>query len=413
MRTNLAVLLDAVRLLIAKATFIGLRLLTLYLCAAYLDRASFGALALAFTTAEICRYIGDWGTDVWSLRRFAQLEAVPARLQLWQVVRLRVVGSLIGGALAWIGIELLAPQPSLWQCTAISLTAVTSLWLNLGVNWFQARASLGRIAVLFAVAGSLCALLLGLEHHAHARVMTRLITLLTFEILLVACVLVLALRTGCEGSAAWTRPALRNWFAEATPIAFAMLLALAYGRLDQFYVSRTASPAILGDYSLAQRLVEPILFIAAAMSSTIYSRASVFIHERGRSSETAGYAWRWVRTVSSAAAIVSLGIGAAFALLRHYVLPGYSGAVTFLWIALLCTFFRCTNLSLTAFIQAFGAYRSMFKIGLFNAVSITVAVIGGGTLFGPLGAALGVSFGEALNTGVQTYKLRKLLSTGS
>jgi len=410
MRNNIAMLFDGVALLLAKATFIGLRLLTLYLCAAFLARSAFGALALAFTTAEICRYIGDWGTDVWSLRRFSQLEAIPARRQLWLVVRLRIVGSLVAGGLAWTSIALLAPQPIVWWHAMISLTAVTSLWLNLGVNWFQARGSLRRIACLFAVAGAACALVLIVEHHMQASITQRLVTLMSFETVLAACVVIIALLSGAGEVASWTRPALRAWFTEATPIAFAALIGLAYGRLDLYFVSRTASPDVLGDYSLAQRLVEPILFIAAAMSSTIYARASAFIQQHGRCSETSGYAWRWVRMVSCMATIVSIFIGIVFALVRHYLLPGYSGVVTFMWTALLCTCFRCTNLGLTAFIQAFGEYRLMFRISLFNAVSITCAVIGVGTLFGPLGAALGVSLGEALNTGVQTYKLRRILS---
>src|SRR5258707_8140885 len=79
-RTGLA--FDSLALLIAKATFVGLRIIVLFLCASKLDRASFGSLSLAFTIAEISRYIGDWGTDTLALRRFSHPGIAYGRSQL-------------------------------------------------------------------------------------------------------------------------------------------------------------------------------------------------------------------------------------------------------------------------------------------------------------------------------------------
>lgn len=415
MQSRLHLALDALALLLAKATFIGLRLLTLYLCAAQLERPAFGALALAFTTAEICRYVGDWGMDTWSLRQFSDPNFATAQASLHWVMRVRIVGSLVAAVLAWAGIALLAPQPTSWQHLAIAATALTSLWLNLGVNWLQARSSLRPVAGLLSTAGLACAAALVAEHLHGATTETRLVTLIGFESLMAMGVLVLARRpamTQTDPSAVAGPPVtLKVWWHQATPIALAALVALAYGRLDQYYVSRTAEAGILGDYTLAQRLVEPILFVAAALSSTLYARACTFVMDHGVGPATRQYAWHWIKTIAVVATAAGIVLGGLFTWLGPKWLPQYTGTLPFLWLALLCTAFRCTNQSLTAFIQALGAYGSMFRISLINAATITTGVLAAGTIFGPLGAALGVCLGEAINTCIQSWTLRKLLVT--
>jgi O-antigen/teichoic acid export membrane protein len=416
MQSRLHLVLDALALLLAKATFIGLRLLTLYLCAAQLDRSAFGALALAFTTAEICRYVGDWGMDTWSLRQFSDPNFATAQARLHWVMRVRVVGSLVALTLAWIGIAFLTPQPTVWQHLAIATTALTSLWLNLGVNWLQARSSLRPVAGLLSVFGLVCAAALVAEHLQHAPIEVRLLTLIGFEGLMAVGVMALTRRPkmtqhGDLAPLAADHVTLGDWWRQATPIALAALVALAYGRLDQYYVSRTAEAGVLGDYTLAQRLVEPILFVAAALSSTLYARACAFVLSHGTGPATRQYAWHWVRTIALVATAAGLVLGSLFTWLGPKWLPHYTGAQPFLWTALLCTAFRCTNQSITAFIQALGAYGSMFRISLINAATITIGVLAAGTIFGPLGAAFGVCLGEALNTGLQSWTLKKLLVT--
>lgn len=410
MQQRFQLFLDAAALLLSKATFIGLRLLTLYLCAAQVDRTVFGPIALAFTTAEMCRYLGDWGTDTWSLRQFAHPDAAGARACFEGVTRLRVASTAVAGALAWLAIAWLAPSLGAVEHGLIALTAATSLWMNLGVNWLQARGVLRQTTPLLLGLGGVAAVALLVLANGHAPPVRLLLVQTGAELLLVAGIVGLAWRHGRTAARAWALN-LPQWLRETTPIALAALLALGYGRLDQYVVSRIAGPAVLGDYTLAQRLVEPLLFVAAALSSTLYARASAVMHAQGRGSETRRYAWRWVRQVGmTALGLAVVGAGVLSWGAPHW-LPQYTGLLPFLWLAFACTAFRCTNLALTAFIQASGEFGSMFRISIVNAVVITVAVLSLGNILGPLGAALGVCLGEALNTCIQCLTLHRLLSS--
>lgn len=419
MQSRLHLVLDALALLLAKATFIGLRLLALYLCAAQLDRATFGALALAFTTAEICRFVGDWGTDTWALRQFSNPDAAVAASRFDWVVRQRLAGSLVAALLAWFGIDLLAPQSTALQQGAITLTAVTSLWLNLGVNWLQARAALRPLAGLLAIAGGACAVMLWRGQGAGHSIEAQLVTLSGFETVMAMGVFGLTRRhqhrLTAKSTAVPPPPPLpvSAWWHASTPIALAALLAMAYSRFDQYYVGHTATAEVLGDYTLAQRLIEPVLFLMVALTSTLYVRASGWVMSQGLGASTARQVWRWVRLIGFAAAAVGTLVGLACSVLVPHWMPDYGGALPFLWIGAACTVFRCINLGLTAFIQATGAYRLMFGITVLSALSVTTAVLVLGHLFGPIGAALGVCLGEAVNTAVQIRSLRQILRAGT
>jgi hypothetical protein len=60
-----------------------------------------------------------------------------------------------------------------------------------------------------------------------------------------------------------------------------------------------------------------------------------------------------------------------------------------------------------------GAYNYMLRINIINAITISISVVLFGFLHGPVGAALGVCVGEALNTCMQTFILNMLLRKGN
>lgn len=410
MQARLQVLFDAFALLIAKASFIGLRLLTMYLCAISVAPAEFGQLALALTTAEVCRYIADWGTDTWSLRCFSDPDVSKARGYFFWVFRLRVLSSFAGFIGSWFCIGLFAHKIGGGGRIFFALTTITSLWLNLGVNWLQARSSLRPVAVILAIFGSVCAISVFGLHVYEYNSLAMLATLVCFELVLAAGVIGIAV-SNARGEIVFIRSVeWRRWFKEATPIALAALIVLSYGRFDQYFVGTRFQLETVGSYLLALRLVEPLQFVAAAFSSTLYARASsVFMAEDGLSIGR-DYCRKWIRLVLIASTAIALAGGAILTAIAPHVLTQYNGLMMYVWIALLCTIFRSTNLAMTAFIQAHAKYGLMFCVSLFNGMVIFLGIFGFGTFFGPKGAALAVCLGEGINMIIQKIILRRILS---
>lgn len=405
-RNRRDMVLDASALLVSKSAFIALRLSVLYLYARQVDSATFGPIALAMTAAEICRFVGDWGCDTLSLRKFSVPRLVDAERILRWVLVLRIPSSLIAFLTALIGIRCLAGVTDPLTMALIAATAVSSLWLNTTVNWLQARQELRSFAPAIAGLGFLSVAAQILIADQGGSLPTKLGALLAGE-----CAMIFAGMTRLPANplAKVSRPTLtdlRQWLHESTPIAIAALLAMTYTRFDQFYLGRTGSGELLGSYTLAVRLVEPLFFVAAAMSSTLYVRASGIVHSHGAAAVSA-IAFKWVLVTAGSTAVVAGIMATVGSWLIPHFLPSYDHADIFLGIALLGLIFRASNLCLTAFLQALGHYHLMMKISILNLVLVPMFVLSGDALMGALGVGLGMALADATNTGVQIFKLRQ------
>jgi O-antigen/teichoic acid export membrane protein len=416
MHIRLQVVLDAIALLIAKAAFIGIRLSALYVVAGRVEAATFGSIALAMTAAEIARVVGDWGSDTLSLRKFSDPLPSRALASLRWVARLRVVSSVVAVLLAALAITFLVGLPFGALTVLLSLTAATSLWLNLGVNWLQARGVLRPASALLFVSGlASLTLQIGMAR-AGASVVLQFGALVGSELVMVALVLAFTLRRierrHALGTPVDDSRTVAPWFSEATPIAIAALLAMTYTRFDQFYMKEVATGAVLGDYTLAMRLVEPLMFMAAALSSTIYARASALVLSGENDSVTRRTAFRWVAAMVVGAAIASLltGLIGWFGLPRWF--PAYADTRIFMSIALADMVFRAANLCLTAFIQAAGRYTAMMRISMCNALFVPLLVVVGHRWFGNVGIAVGMAVADAVNAAIQLRMLATLKSSG-
>lgn len=406
-RARLDIARDALALLIAKSAFIALRLSVLYLYARQVDSASFGPVALAMTAAEVSRFVGDWGCDTLSLRKFSVPVADEARAVLRWVLRLRIPSSLVALLVALSSIRLLAGVTDPVTMLLIAMTAVTSLWLNTAVNWLQARQALRGFSLILAAIGlmSVAAQLAitGLCGSLHVR----LSALLLCEGAMIVAGLGRLPRLSEMPTPIALNKRLGPWLRESTPIAVAALLAMIYTRFDQFFLGHTEPGEVLGSYTLAIRLVEPLFFIAAAMSSTIYVRASGLMHTRGDTA-IGTIASRWVVATAMLAASLAAVTAALGTWALPRFLPGYAHADTFLDIALVGLVFRACNLCLTAFLQALGHYRLMMKISMLNLVLVPIYVLAGSACYGATGVAIAMVLADATNTSVQTIRLRAI-----
>lgn len=400
---------DAFALLITKATFIGLRLFVLYLLAASLDSASFAPIAFGLTIAEIVRFVTDWGIDTLSLRRFSTPDRIEASLRFRSVVRIKAGAAVLGFASSLLLLIFGAGIASVVVAALLSLTVVTSLWLNLSVNWLQARGQLRRAASYMAGLGLLG---FGLQFAAHSldlEAANRFAMLIAFEAGMVALISWFAWRDLSPVAQTLHIDTIRSWLGDATPIALATIIALAYSRFDQIYIKAFYSLDILGSYTLAFRLVEPVQFLMVSLTATVYSRASRVVQNGDHLSEITGMAIKWVVAIFMVTLAFSIVTAFAGKLYLPVYFKTYSLATKFLYVVLLALPFRCANLCLSAFIWSFSKYGTTLRISIVNAITISFMVVFLGHSYGYFGAALAVVVGEMINTIMQSIALWRIL----
>lgn len=401
-------LLDALSLLISKAAFIGLRLLVLLVFSLILSKEDFGAMSLAFLTADISKFIADWGVDTWSLRQFSNPVIEQARHQFLKIIRLRLISSVLAILIAYSSIMLIVQGLTWNEALIVSCLSGTSLWINVGVNWLQARQLLRNHAIVLFWGSMVCIVGLYGVYHVNGASVQFVGVLLAFEVTIVFYVFYQIFKTINPREAIADLDAL-SILKESTPIAVAIFLALLYGRVDTYFVSHYSLPTLLADYSFASRAVDPILLFAAALTSTLYARASMLYQSSAASCDVfKKYAFSKVRLVvfSSVAGCLIFALIAP-KVISLYV-PQYSSAISLLIILLAATAFRCINLALTAIIQATGGYRTMTKISIINAFTTLSFIAIAGGLLEAVGVALAVAFAECLNTVLQFFTLKKI-----
>lgn len=400
-------LLDAFSLLVTKAAFIGLRLIVLYLVAASLGSSQFGAIAFAMTVSEFVRFAADWGIDTLSLRAFSNPDWSLASAQFRSILRVKLASAALAFALCLAIILPFSGVQSFSVAVLLSLTSVSSLWLNLAINWLQARGML-RPAAIRMGAISFAAVAVQLGAHALAWAPAgRFAAMTAFELAMVATMLRMAFAdlTPAIDDRHLAVHSMAGWLRASTPIALATILALSYARFDQVYIRIFFPLSVLGDFALAARLVEPMLFVVASMTSTLYARASTLVWQGAQEAALRTMARKWIVVAASSATVLAtvMAFAGSYGLARFF--PQYVHTPLFLWITLAALPFRCVNLCLTAFLQALGQFRSVLRINLFNFANIAVLVMLGGHFYGFVGAALAVVAGEAVNTIVQARKL--------
>jgi len=392
---------DVFALLISKAAFIGLRLLVLFCVASLAPKDIFGALSLAFTTAEICRYIADWGVDTWSLREFSNPKLNHARNYFLKVSICRIWASIFGVAFSFLLITQLTSNLDKLDQLLISTLTGSSLWLNISVNWLQARKKLKEIALKVGVLGvgsALFIIYLCLNNRAHKEL---IVVLTCSEWLIVALLFFSAKITDEIRLEDKSELKFSKIYKMTTPIAIAGLISLAYGRMDQYYVNENYTSQILADYVFSNRVAEPILFMAAAAASTLYARTSgVILGVMTDENEIKKYISKKLMQIAAYSTGASVFVAALIMCLIEFHFKQYASASEIILVVFLGAIFKCINLSLTAIIQAFGKYKIMLAINGINFISIsaTIFIIG---KYGAVAIAAGVAVCEGVNTAMQ------------
>jgi len=407
---------NAAALLLGKASFVGLRLAALYMLASRIPRETFGAIAFGLTIAEMSRVLGDWGGDTLGLHRYSNKKAGTA-LSAFQIgLKVRFLSSIVAFTASIIAISCLTNIESKATLLILSLMPLTSLWLNTAVNWLQARGELRSNVWPLLLIGFISLLAQYFLSQENTGINMQLAALLGCEVAIVLFLIVVVHKSvrSLAGSYKpetvldWT--AIYEWLRDAAPIAGASILAIAYTRVDQVYIAKTCNSSILGSYTFAVRLIEPLVFIAAALSITIYSKAAYIAHDKGPYS--IDFKNIIINSTKKMLAI-SLGMAIVLVLLAAFLIPykfsSFSNSKNILFIFSLLIVFRVMNLSCTALIQGAGQFKKIFNLTIFNLTYVPLCVMTLGWYYKADGVAFGVAWAEATNCIIQATMLYRII----
>lgn len=262
-----------------------------------LGREGFGRYSLVFVVASLGALIADFGLGPWLTRAAAQ-EPGHARRRLIEVLRLRAVLTVIswaltlaGGALYLRGTSLLGAVTTMLAYLTVSGTVVVLESLLIG------RGYVGRVTISI-VGGKALELLAVLAWLASGRPvrLTEVIGVLfaacLVRLLVVARLCAPALRppeaaapeaaaplvmpaaTGAPEAVAPPPHAVGPLLAQVLPFALGAWVWMAYFRVDVLLLQRLATPAALGLYAAAYRVIEALLLVPRTVVGVTYPAAS-------------------------------------------------------------------------------------------------------------------------------------------
>lgn len=414
-RQRWSTLEEALRLLGGKSVLVATRLAFLASAGLILPLADFASISAAMSVAEIVRFAVDWGTDTLAIGRLSVGNKRRASRLLRGIVFVRILSTFAAFGATWVFAYTLIPNLTPLQSCLVSVTACNSLWFNISVSWLQSQRQLPPLRHTCLLVSLAPVVLWGLHAlgPAHFTKTDVLATLVVVEVVIVAWVL-RGLVAGVFAGAASFRGLhmarfTRVWLNAATPIALAIATAALYTRLDQIVLVRTAPAEAAGKYAVAFRLVEPFVFLSAALGSTLHSRMRQKLAE-GAQKEPLSFLRRtfWLSTLGFSG--MSLGAVALAWMLMTLFDAQHSSLLPLVALAASVAAVRGICVILSSLILGYGRYRGLllitFLVGGFYIVGMLVA----GSLGSAYAMAMAVLCCELISACLQYGFLHRLAS---
>ncbi|MGH7741567.1 MAG: polysaccharide biosynthesis C-terminal domain-containing protein, partial [Candidatus Eiseniibacteriota bacterium] len=291
---------------------IGQALLAFFLVAVLaraLGREGFGRYSLIFVIASLGGLVADFGLGPWLTRAVAQ-DPGHSRALVRNVLRLRHRLVLLSWALTLAGSALYLRGTPLLGAVAVMLVYLTlSGYAIVFESLLIGRGYVGRvtISIVGGKALELAAVMLWLAGGRAAQ-LTQVV-----GVLALACAARLALVWGLaavaqprsrpdEESPAVAAPSGAALLAQVFPFALGAWMWTAYFRVDVLLIQRLSTPAALGLYSAAYRVIEALLLVPRTVVGVTYPAASAAWREGTLSPGLLARPGRLLALVSLAAA---------------------------------------------------------------------------------------------------------------
>ena len=392
-------------LMLRGASF-GVRVACILVVARKAGPAAFGTVSVLFTMAEIARVVADAGVDTTMIRDMATQRGEALARSMGAALSAKLVtGGVVTMLLLGAMFRFNAADPVM--NLSIGLLALTPLALNLGANYFIATRQTAMVGAPVALATSLAVVLVAAVAFLIESPTPLLLVVATYELLLGAWLVRLAVRTSGIRPILSLRGA-RDLLRTALPLGVAIAVGSTYGRLDVFVIDYFQGKEAVGLYSVWARLLDPFLFVVGVIAITAYGHLSASIHE-GDLARTRSIARRYALLNLA----VSVGVATLLAVgggpLARRFLPSYDGS---LWVGQLLSVIlvlRSMNAVLTAILQAAAWRRLVMLVSFMNFAVALLACVSLASVAGVLGVVSGLIIMESLSFAVQATFAGKVL----
>jgi|GEM_PF-6439507 len=389
---------NTLSLLIVKGCTIGLRLFLMFLLAQALSPQAFAPIAFIFTAAEILRLVLDLGLDTYLLREHS-LDA--QRVPLNEVIVAKLGAMLAFAPLLYLVHHWLNPALTTVDWLLIFGFGCMPLLQNVSAIFLQAQNRLLSLLPIYTgfsiTALGLLLLIVHLGYLNHA-----LPTLLAIELLIALFSLMLT-RKQWRGRS-YTLGDIVQYYRHSLAIGFAIIIGASYARLDILMLTKMSTAHDVGNYALANRTMDPLLFVAGAFFSDLYAKMSAMAINRVNHAQQI----RFLNRSFLLAAGLTAGYALVVGVLIHVFAPLYRDAVQLIIPIALATIFKMRNLSYSAFINAKGRYHWMSRLALVNFLIVAIYLYIGISHWGVWGAAMAIAMAEMTNSVMQYLLVHRL-----
>lgn len=390
---------NSIAVLLLRGTTIFTRIAALFVIAKLTNSQAFGMVSIAVALAEIGKVVADFGTDTLSLKEYA-IDADPGRLQVFAgtVAKTKLLCCLVV-YIALAGYFLVVePLPNALIGMVAGLLLITTSASNFSINYFQARLRIPEILwpIIANNVLALCLVALALSLYPSA--------LLGVAILPAAEAVnaLILYRYFNKNVRLGKAKQIDVWalMQRGLPIAISIIIVAIYTRLDVIVLERFFDKSIVGEYGIAFRCTEPFQLVTSAFAITAYSHLSAILDKR-KFAEANKFILKY------GAMIFSYGLGICLVLLLvappliQAFLPQYQNSIPILRILAAAIVFRTPTASLTCMIQAYGHYRWITYVSVWNLGFIAVMLAILVPRMSSIGAAYSLLIGEVVNVLIQ------------
>ncbi len=392
---------NSIAVLLLRGTTIFTRIAALFVIAKLTNSQEFGMVSVAVALAEIGKVVADFGTDTLSLKEYA-IDADPGRLQIFagSVAKTKMLCCLLvytGLVTYFLAVETL---PNALIGTVAGLLLITTSASNFSINYFQARLRIPEILWPIIANNVMALCMVGLSLSIYPSALLGVAILPAAEAVN-AFILYRYFRKNVRLSLTKVdRTDIWALMQRGMPIAISIIIVAIYTRLDVIVLEKFFSKSVVGEYGVAFRCTEPFQLVTSAFAITAYSHLSAILDKK-KFTEANKF------IVKYGAMIFSYGLGICLVLLLvappliQAFLPQYQNSIPILRILAAAIVFRTPTASLTCMIQAYGHYRWITYVSVWNLCFIAVMLAILVPIMSSIGAAYALLTGEVVNVIIQ------------